>query len=67
MGIDPPAEKIEPAGPEAAFLQGRAELHNQLADVAGDGFCGGDRLGKAAAHLDKLGKAQGVDGLGRMP
>ena len=62
--VHPAAEQVEPAHAEALFLQLGAELDDELADIAGDGLGGADRLGEIALRLDGLGEPQRLDGLG---
>ena len=59
--VDPVTEKIEPPRPEALPFQRCAERIDELADIAGDGFGRTDRLRKAAAGLDEIGRADRID------
>ena len=47
------AEEVEPADAKAPFLHLRAQGHDELADIPGDGLGGGDGFGEDAAHLDE--------------
>ena len=62
--VDPVAEQIEPACAEILRLEAGAELDHELADRAGDGLGGPDRLGEGTAGGDDLERPDRFDRFG---
>jgi hypothetical protein len=60
-------KQVQPAGTQAAFLQRRAEVGDQLAEVARDGLGRRDRFREGAAGVDLVGGAHGVERFGHLP
>ena len=61
--VDPVKKQIEPPRAEALCLQRLAELAGELAGITGECLRRADRLGKDAAHLDEVGRANRINRL----